>query len=84
LPAPAASLRIPKPTHDAKYWARVTQGLDFAKEDRIDGDAYNRILWKGLKGDTIYPGDSSLSETRKHYKEALKKRGTAAVDRDGD
>jgi hypothetical protein len=83
LPTPVAGLRIPKPTHDAKYWARVTKGLDFSKEDRVNPEAYNRILWKGLKGDQVYPGDASLAETRKRYKEALKKRGNQASG-DGD
>jgi len=85
LPPPVAGLRIPKPTHDAKYWARVMKGFDFTKEDRIDPEAFNRILWKGLKGDQIYPGDSSLAETRKRYREALKKRSISVpTDRDDD
>jgi DNA-binding beta-propeller fold protein YncE len=83
LPTPMAGLVIPKPTHDARYWAKVTRGLDFSKEDRVDPVAYNRIIWKGLKGDQLYPGDASLAETRKRYKEALKKRGVS-VDADGD
>ena len=78
-----AGLVVPKPTHGAKYWARVTKGLDFSKEDRVDPVGYNRILWKGLKGDTVYPGDKNLAETHKRYKEALKKRNIPA-DRDGD
>jgi hypothetical protein len=49
-------------------WARVTEGPDFSKEDRVDPEAYNRILWKGLKGDKAYPGDASLADTRKRYK----------------
>src|SRR5581483_8165950 len=42
LPPPVAGLRIPKPSHDAKYWANVTKGFDVSDADRIDGDAYNR------------------------------------------
>ena len=79
LPAKPAALLVPKPVHDAKYWARVTKGLDFSIEDRVDPEAYNRILWKGMKGDILYPGDSSIAETRKLYREALKKK-----DSDGD
>ncbi|MBV8730547.1 MAG: hypothetical protein JO336_12145 [Acidobacteriia bacterium] len=61
------------------------KGFDFTKEDRIDPEAFNRILWKGLKGDQIYPGDSSLAETRKRYREALKKRSISVpTDRDDD
>jgi hypothetical protein len=83
LPAKAAGLVVPKPTHDAQYWARVTKGLDFSKEDRVDPEAFNRILWKGLKDDTVYPGDVNLSQTRGRYKQALK-RARISGDRDGD
>ena len=83
LPVRSSRLVIPKPTHDAKYWAAVTKGMDFSKEDRVDPIAFNRILWKGIKGDTVYPGDASLAETRKRYKEALKKRSVSS-DPDGE
>ena len=47
------------PTHDAAYWAAATAQFDFSKEDNLgDPDAFNRIIWKGLKGDVPYPGDS--------------------------
>jgi YVTN family beta-propeller protein len=84
LPPAQAGLKIPKPTHNAAYWARVTKGLDFSKEDRVDPEGYNRILWQGLKGDQVYPGDRNLTETRKKYKEALKARNIAFGDRDGE
>ncbi len=85
LPPKAAGLQVPKPTHDAKYWARVTKGLDFSTEDRVDPVTYNRILWEGLKGGAVYPGDANLAQTRQRYKEALKKRKLAApADPDGE
>jgi DNA-binding beta-propeller fold protein YncE len=84
LPLKSAGLRIPKPTHDARYWAHVTQGLDFSKEDRLNPAVFNRILWQGLKGDnTLYPGDVNLTVTRKAYEEALRKR-RVTLDADGD
>jgi YVTN family beta-propeller protein len=44
------------PTHDAAYWAAATAQFDFSKEDNLgDPDAFNRIIWKGLKGDVPYP-----------------------------
>jgi DNA-binding beta-propeller fold protein YncE len=55
LPAKPIGLIIPLPTHDAAYWAQVTQGMDFTAEDRMDFAAYNRILWIGLMGDVSYP-----------------------------
>jgi hypothetical protein len=39
-----------KPTHNAKYWAAKTRGLDFSGEDRVPKALYNKILWEGLKG----------------------------------
>ncbi len=82
-PQTTAGLRIPKSTHDASYWGRVTKGLDFSKEDRVNPEAFNRILWRGLKGDTVYPGDATLTQTRRAYKQA-RKSAAAAGDRDGD
>jgi DNA-binding beta-propeller fold protein YncE len=51
----SAGLKIPKEKHSAAYWAKVTKGLDFSKEDRVDEDLYNRILWKGIMGNKPYP-----------------------------
>jgi hypothetical protein len=41
--------------HDGAYWARVTRGMNFSREDAIDVEAYNHILWKGLMGARPYP-----------------------------
>ena len=43
------------PTHDAAYWANATAGLDFSDADRVPTDKFNRLLWKGLKGNAPYP-----------------------------
>ena len=83
LPPQVANLIVPKPAHGGVYWAKVTKGMNFAQADHVDPVMYNRILWRGLKGDTVYPGDKNLAETRKRYKEALKKRNVQP-DRDGD
>ena len=55
LPAQVASFAIPRSTHTAAWWAEQTRGMDFSAEDRVDADTFNRILWKGLKGDLPYP-----------------------------
>jgi YVTN family beta-propeller protein len=60
-----------KPTHDAQYWASKTSGFDFSGEDRVPTEAYNRILWEGLKGTP-----SPVAKTR--FSQAAEK------DRDGD
>jgi hypothetical protein len=62
LPAKAAGLIVPLPTHDAAYWAKVTQGVDFTGEDRMDFASYNLILWKGLMGNQPYPASSTGSD----------------------
>jgi hypothetical protein len=41
--------------HDAAWWARHTAGYDWRSEDRLDADAYNRVLWTGLAGARPYP-----------------------------
>jgi hypothetical protein len=35
---------------DRAWWAEKTSSYDFATEDKIDADAYNRVLWDGIKG----------------------------------
>lgn len=62
LPPKPAGLLVPKPTHSAKYWARVTKGMDFTDADRVDPSKFNRILWKGLMGNKPYPGAPARSD----------------------
>jgi len=50
-----AGLVVPNPTHDAKYWAGATLGLDFTDADRVDPAVFNRILWAGMKANMPYP-----------------------------
>ena len=45
-----------QPTHDQDWWAQRTRGYDWKSEDRVPVDAYNRLLWQGMKGATPYPG----------------------------
>jgi DNA-binding beta-propeller fold protein YncE len=47
-----------KPTHSGAWWAAQTKGFDFRKEDRIDPQAFNRILWAGLSDGRPYPSFS--------------------------
>jgi len=55
LPLPVPSLPCSNPAPNAKYWAHVTKGMDFTDADRVDGGAFNRILWKGIMGNKPYP-----------------------------
>ena len=43
------------PRHPAEYWDAVTKGFDFSEADQVPPAAFNRVLWKGLKGDQPYP-----------------------------
>jgi hypothetical protein len=55
LPPKPAGLIVPKPTHNAKYWARVTKGMNFTDADLLNPGQFNRILWKGMMGNKPYP-----------------------------
>jgi len=59
-----------RPTHDSAYWAAATRGLDFSGEDKLDGAAYNRILWTGLKA-TAYNPSASGANLRHHRADLL-------------
>ena len=38
------------------YWAEKMEGQDFNREDNLDTERFNRVLWEGLKGaDVPYP-----------------------------
>ena len=71
LPPKPAGMAIPKSTHDAKYWARVTKGMDFSSEDKFNFAQYNRILWIGLMGNKPYPAVPTGKDLRKNRKEYL-------------
>jgi DNA-binding beta-propeller fold protein YncE len=81
LPLPprfAKNKTIPKPTHDAAYWAAKTKDLDFTREDRVNPDKFNRIVWEGLHGDKPYPTERSGLDLRRNRSLLLKKAHLAA------
>jgi DNA-binding beta-propeller fold protein YncE len=71
ITCPVTARNIPHPTHDAAYWAAVTKGMDFSREDLVDGAKYNRILWKGLMGSQPYPATPSGLDLRANRAELL-------------
>lgn len=79
LPIPpsayASYKKIPKPTHDAAYWAAVTKGFDFSVEDHLDPDKFNRIVWQGLKGNIPYPTERNGADLRKNRRQLLQAAG---------
>jgi hypothetical protein len=77
LPIPQSSFasykNIPKPTHDAAYWAEVTKEFDFSVEDHLGDPAkFNRIVWQGLKGDVPYPSQRTGADLRKDRNRLLR------------
>jgi DNA-binding beta-propeller fold protein YncE len=71
LPLPTPLQPCLNPTPDAKYWARVTQGMDFTDADHVDGAVFNRILWKGMMGDKPYPATPTGKDLRQNREKLL-------------
>ncbi len=71
LPLPAPFLSCNNPTPDAKYWSRVTRGMDFDDADEVDGVTFNRILWKGMMGNRPYPGTPTGKDLRQNRDKIL-------------
>ncbi|MGD0415887.1 MAG: putative Ig domain-containing protein [Terriglobales bacterium] len=71
LPLPQPAQPCNNPTPDAKYWARVTKGMDFTDADRVDGGVFNRILWKGMMGDKPYPAAPTGKDLRQNREKLL-------------
>jgi YVTN family beta-propeller protein len=59
--------------HDAAWWAENLKNFDFHDADRIEAEAYNRVLWKGIMGDAPYPTIRSGLDLRKNRIQLLKK-----------
>ena len=72
LPPKPTGLIVPKPTHDAAYWAQVTKGMDFSEPDAMNFAVFNRVLWEGLMGDRPYPAAPSGLDLRQNRIELLK------------
>jgi len=47
--------------------------MDFSKADHVDPLAFNRVVWKGLKGDQPYPTTRSGADLRQNRAELLQK-----------
>ena len=82
LPPQPAGLVVPKPSHDATYWARASEGMDFTSEDRVDPAGFNRLLWQGLMGHKPYPAGPSGKDLR-HNRAALLVRYRQSLNEEG-
>jgi YVTN family beta-propeller protein len=75
LPVPNgayASKSVPRPTHDAAYWAAKTKAFDFSVEDHLGNvEKFNRIVWQGLKGAAPYPVQRTGVDLRQNRPQLL-------------
>ncbi len=70
----AARTAATRDLHDGKWWASATRGFNFSAEDKLDPDAFNQVLWSGIKGDKLaYPTERSRQDLRKNRAQLLKK-----------
>jgi len=60
--------------HDGKWWAQKTKGFDFSVEDKLDPNAFNHILWTGIKGEqTPFPIARNHTDLRQNRVQLLKR-----------
>jgi hypothetical protein len=71
LPPQPTGLIVPRQTHDAAYWAEVTNGMDFTSADKMDFPTYNRILWTGLMNGQSYPATPTGVDLSQNREELL-------------
>jgi DNA-binding beta-propeller fold protein YncE len=53
--------RVVLSLHDGVWWAKATAQFNFKRPDALDAGAFNRLLWRGIKGEgKAYPGRSGV------------------------
>jgi hypothetical protein len=56
---------MPRPTHSASYWAKVTEGTDMSLAGGVkNSDKINRTIWHGLKGNVPYPEEAKGAQVQ--------------------
>jgi hypothetical protein len=53
--AQARASCVESPRRSRDWWAQAMVGQNFDVEDHLNTAAFNRTLWRGLKGNTAYP-----------------------------
>jgi YVTN family beta-propeller protein len=81
-PSAKVTPRVPE-LHDAAWWAENLKGFNFHDADRLDAAAFNRVLWKGIMGDSPYPTVRSGLDLRKNREQLLKKWESSKKDQTG-
>ncbi|GAC1550227.1 MAG: hypothetical protein NVS2B9_16550 [Myxococcales bacterium] len=64
LPLPASSAAAGRPVktrHDAAWWEVATAQEDFTREDAVNPERFNRILWRGVMGARPFPARRAAS-----------------------
>lgn len=56
---------------NAGFLAQKTQGMDFTREDDLNVQLFNRILWQAMKGDVPYPTQRNGRDLRNNRKQLL-------------
>lgn len=63
---------------DRQWWTKATVGFNFEVEDILDSEAFNRVLWAGIKGDNVpYPTVRSRVDLRQNRAQLLEKWGAS-------
>ena len=53
--------------HDGHWWSNATREFDFDGLDRLDAEAFNQVLWSGVKGEDVsYPTQRSGENLRRN------------------
>jgi DNA-binding beta-propeller fold protein YncE len=82
--APCLADSAPLRLRDAAYWASKTRGLNFAVEDDLDTERFNRVVWVGLRGEKVpYPSTRSRRNLRDNREQLLKRFGLAGCAASG-
>ncbi len=57
-----------------QWWAKATKDFYFGVEDKLDAEAFNRVLWAGIKGDNVpYPEERNRADLRQNRAQLIGK-----------
>lgn len=60
--------------HDKQWWAQATKDFYFEVEDKLDPEEFNRVLWAGIKGESLpYPTERNHLDLRPNRAQLLDK-----------
>lgn len=80
LPLPPATTAqaacVQSPRRSGAWWAAAMSGQNFDVEDHLDTPAFNKALWRGLKGDAPYPAARNGQDLRQDRSRLLKAAAT--------